>query len=200
MKKWKYLLIILIILVITGCKDIFTYHEEKIDYLEGLHYVEMKIQNFGIVELELDADTAPITVTNFITLVNDKYYDGLPIHRVQKDFVIQGGNGAETKNIKGEFDANGVSNDISHKRGVISMARMGDMASGYDTASSQFFIMLKDNDSLDHYYAAFGHVTKGMDIIDKVAKSINTKDTDEMGMILGDELMPIIEYIKEIKK
>ena len=198
MKKLKYLIIVLLVFLFTGCKDPFTYHEEEKEYLKGLHYAEMKIKNYGVLELELDADTAPITVTNFMELVNNKYYDGLPIHRVQKDFVVQAGNGAEVKSIKGEFDANGKSNDISHKRGVISMARMGDMSSGYDTASSQFFIMLKDNETLDHYYAAFGKVTKGMENLDKIAKDV--KKTDEMGMIQNEEEMPIIEYIKEIEK
>ena len=198
MKKLKYLIIVLVVFLFTGCKDPFTYHEVEKDYLKGLYTVEMKIKNYGVLQLELDADTAPITVTNFMELVNNKYYDGLPIHRVQKDFVVQAGNGAEVKSIKGEFDANGKSNDISHKRGVISMARMGDMQSGYDTASSQFFIMLKDNETLDHYYAAFGKVTKGMEILDKIAKDV--KNTDEMGMIQNEKEMPIIEYIKETEK
>ena len=198
MKKLKYLLIVLSVFLLAGCKDIFTYHEKEETYLNGKHYAEMKIKNYGIVELELDADIAPITVTNFINLVNEKYYDGLPIHRVQKDFVIQGGNGEEKRNIKGEFDANGIENNISHERGVISMARQGDMTTGYDTASTQFFIMLKDNNTLDHYYAAFGKVTSGMDQIDKIAKDV--KNTDDMGMILNEQDMPIIEYIKEIEK
>ena len=198
MNKFKLLMILLVVFLFTGCKDPFTYHPDEVEYLKGLHYAEMKIKNYGILELELDADVAPITVTNFMDLVNNKYYDGLPIHRVQKNFVVQTGNGAETKNIKGEFDANGKSNNISHKRGVISMARMGDMSSGYDTASSQFFIMLQDNESLDHYYAAFGKVTKGMENLDKIAKDV--KNTDEMVMILKEEEMPIIEYIKEIEK
>ena len=198
MKKIKIIVIVLVTLVLTGCKDLFTYHPEKIEYLQGKYYVEMKMKNYKEVELELDADIAPITVTNFMNLVREGYYDNMPIHRVQKDFVMQAGEGAEKATIKGEFDANGISNGISHERGVISMARAGDMTTGYDTASTQFFIMLKDNTTLDHYYAAFGKVTKGMDQIDKMAKTI--KNTDEMGMITKEEEMPVIEYIKEIEK
>lgn len=198
MKIKNIVLVILLTLVLTGCKDIFTYHPEEVEYLKGKFYVELKVKNYKAVEIELDADTAPITVTNFMNLVRTGYYDNLPIHRIQKDFVLQAGEGAEMPTIKGEFDANGINNDISHERGVISMARAGDMTSGYDTASTQFFIMLKDNTTLDHYYAAFGKVTSGMDQIDKIAKKV--KNTDEMGMILKEEDMPIIEYIKEIEK
>ena len=101
--------------------------------------------------LELDADTAPITVTNFINLVNDKFYDGLTFHRIMDGFMIQGGdpdhngNGGSSKKIKGEFASNGVKNDISHVRGVISMARSNDP----NSASSQFFIVQQDSTFLD---------------------------------------------------
>ena len=102
------------------------------------------------------------------------------------------------KEIKGEFDANGVSNNISHVRGTISMARMGDETSGFDTASTQFFIVQKDSPSLDHYYAAFGKVTEGMNVIDKICDSI--KSADEMGMIQDEKELITIEYIKEIEE
>ncbi len=200
-KRLKVLMMILIFALFTGCKDIFTVENKHEEYLKGKHYVEMKIKDYGTMEIELDADVAPITVTNFINLVKDGFYDGLPIHRVQKDFVIQGGASYDIlneKTIKGEFDANGVSNDISHERGVISMARTGDLTSGFDSASTQFFIVLKDNPSLDHYYAGFGHVTKGMDVADKMASKIT--NVDEMGFIKDENKMPIIEYIKEIEK
>ncbi len=200
MKKIRVLLLIGVVLLLTGCKNLFTYENEHPEYLSGTYYVEMKIKNYGTLEIKLDADTAPITVTNFLSLVNEGFYDGNLIHRVQKDFVIQGGEDfTGTKStIKGEFDANGISNDISHVRGTISMARSGDATSGFDTASTQFFIVQKDSTSLDHYYAGFGTVTKGMEVVDKIAKAVKT--TDEMGMIQNDDEMPQIEYIKQIEK
>lgn len=198
MKKiFKVMVLCIGIVLLTGC-DFFTIKNVHETYLEGKYYVEMKINKYGTIEMELDADIAPITVTNFINLVDEKYYDGLRIHRIFKDFVIQGGEGEERKTIKGEFDANGVSNNLSHTRGVVSMARAGDMTSGFDTASTQFFIVQKDNPSLDHYYAAFGKVTKGMEVVDKIVEKVTKVDAN--GMVLDDDDMPIIEYIKKIEK
>lgn len=198
MKRFKGLIIMgIMVIFITGC-DLFTIKNKKVDYLSGKYNVEMSIKKYGKIELELDADAAPITVTNFMNLVRNGAYDNNKIHRVSKDFVIQGGNLDNVENIKGEFLANGVENNISHVRGVISMARAGDSTSGYDTASSQFFIVTKDSTNLDNYYAAFGKVTKGMDVVDKINKQVT--NTDEMGTILKDSDMPIIEYIKEIEK
>ena len=196
----KIILVFVILFLVTGCKNLFTYENPIVNYLEGKYYAEMKIKDYGTIELELDADAAPITVTNFITLVREGFYDGNKIHRVQKDFVIQGGQDEEEKHktIKGEFDANGVSNDITHVRGTISMARAGDSTSGFDTASTQFFIVQKDSTFLDHYYAGFGHVTKGMEVVDKIMSSVKTDD--DAGMIEDDLKMPVIEYIKEIEK
>ncbi len=201
MKKIKKIvLMISLIFLLTGCKDFFTYENVHPDYLSGKFYVEMKVKNYDVIEMELDADVAPITVTNFMGLVEEGFYNNNRIHRAYKDFVIQGGeDSSNTKpTIKGEFDANGVSNDISHVRGTVSMARAGDTASGYDTASTQFFIIQKDSTFLDHYYAGFGKVTKGMEQVDKIVNSI--KSVDENGMILKEEEMPIIEYIKKIEK
>ncbi len=199
MKKLKGLLLMgLVVLFIAGC-DAFTVKNKHIDYLTGKHTVEMSIKNYGKIELELDADMAPITVTNFITLAKNGSYDNTVIHRVDSNFgVIQGGEikGAET--IKGEFLANGVENDISHVKGVISMARAGGVSDGYDTASSQFFITTKDVTEIDNYYAAFGKVTKGMDVVEKITKKV-TK-VGEMGMVANEADMPVIEYIKEIEK
>ncbi len=133
--------------------------------------VVFEIRDKGAIKLELDETTAPITVKNFTELVEQGFYDGLIFHRVIKGFMIQGGcpNGTGTggsgKNIKGEFAANGVKNDMKHKRGVISMAR----AMAPDSASSQFFIMHEDAPHLDGQYAAFGHVTEGMEIVDMIA-------------------------------
>ena len=200
MKKYKKILFVtLLVLLLTGCS--LTYENIHPTYLEGKHYVEMKIKNYGTLEMELDADVAPITVTNFMELVEEGFYDNNRIHRVFKDFVIQGGEdlSGTKKQIKGEFDANGVDNNISHVRGVVSMARAGDMASGFDTASTQFFIVQKDSPSLDHYYAGFGMVNEeGMKVVDKIVNSV--KSVDENGMIQKEEEMPIIEYIKKIEK
>ena len=125
----------------------------------------------GVIDLELDEKAAPLTVENFLKLVNMKFYDGTIFHRVIPGFMIQGGDpqgtgmGGPGWTIKGEFSANGVDNPISHKRGVISMARAMDP----DSAGSQFFIMHADADYLDGQYAAFGHVVSGMDVVDRIA-------------------------------
>ena len=201
MKKLKKIvLIISLVFLFTGCKDIFTYENVHPDYLEGKYYAEMKIKKYGTIEMELDADMAPITVTNFMNLVEEGFYDNNYIHRVLKSFVIQGGEdfSGTKKEIKGEFDANGVSNNISHVRGTISMARAGDQSSGFDTASTQFFIVQEDSTFLDHYYAGFGKVIKGMEVVDKIADSI--KVVDDNGMIQNEDEMPVIEYIKKIEK
>ena len=139
----------------------------------------INIKNFGVIEVELDSNNAPITVANFIELAKNSFYDGLTFHRVIKNFMIQGGcpigngTGSSKKHIKGEFKANGVYNTISHVRGVISMARAYD----FDSGSCQFFIVHKDATYLDGQYAAFGHVTKGIEVVDAVAK-VRTTPSD----------------------
>lgn len=196
MKKIKKLLIITLILIAAvGCSK----KENKMDnkYLSGKINVLMQVKDYGDVKIELDADTAPITVTNFVKLVKNKFYDGLTFHRIMDGFMIQGGDpngdgtGGSDETIKGEFEANGVKNNISHKRGVISMAR----SMNNDSASSQFFIVQQDSTFLDKQYAAFGHVTSGMDVVDKIAKDANP--TDDNGTIPKNE-QPIINYIKVI--
>ena len=168
------------------------------DLLTGKHYVEMKVKDYGTIKLELDSDVAPITVTNFINLVNSKFYDGLTFHRIIDGFMIQGGDplgngtGGSSKTIKGEFSENGVKNSISHVRGVISMARSSD----YNSASSQFFIVQKDTTSLDGQYAAFGKVISGMDVVDKIAK---VKVEDDNGTV-SKENQPVIESIRVTQK
>lgn len=160
----------------------------------GIHHAAITVENYGEIKLELDGDTAPITTENFINLAKSGFYDGLTFHRIISGFMIQGGDpkgngtGGSDKTIKGEFSNNGVKNNISHKRGVISMARSQDM----NSASSQFFIMHKDADYLDGSYAAFGHVTEGMDIVDKLAE--NTPVADSNGTVLPDN-QPIIKSI-----
>ncbi len=138
---------------------------------KGTEMIQIEMNDGGIIKVELDASNAPITVANFEKLVKEGFYDGLIFHRVIKGFMIQGGDplgngtGGSSENIKGEFLANGVKNLISHRRGVISMAR----ASNFNSASSQFFIMHQDGPFLDGEYAAFGKVVEGMDVVDRIA-------------------------------
>lgn len=155
--------------------------------------VEMSVKDFGVIKLTLDHKQAPITVENFVSLVEKGFYDGLTFHRIIEDFMIQGGDpkgngtGGSDENIKGEFAANYVNNTISHKRGVISMARSQD----YNSASSQFFICHGDATYLDGQYAAFGQVTEGLDVVDKIA-TVETNDNDYPAEKV------VIEYIKVI--
>ncbi len=143
--------------------------------------VAIEMEDGGIIVVELDnAGNAPITVQNFKELVSKKFYDGLIFHRVIKDFMIQGGDplgtgiGGSDKEIKGEFKINGVNNNISHQRGVISMAR----AMNPNSASSQFFICHVNCNFLDGQYAAFGKVIEGMDVVDKIA-NVRTNYNDK---------------------
>lgn len=153
---------------------------EQKNLLSGTHHVEILVKDYGSIAVELDADTAPITVTNFIDLAKNGFYDGLTFHRIIDGFMIQGGDpngdgtGGSDKTIKGEFANNDIKNDIKHLRGVISMARSRD----YDSASSQFFIMLGKAPHLDGEYAAFGHVTSGMEIVDKIVASAKIEDNN----------------------
>ena len=134
--------------------------------------VRITMQDGGVIDLELDAQAAPITVENFLKLVGEGFYDGLTFHRVIPGFMIQGGcpegtgMGGPGWHIKGEFARNGVANPIKHTRGVISMARAMDP----NSAGSQFFIMHEDAPHLDGGYAAFGHVVAGMDVVDRIAE------------------------------
>jgi peptidyl-prolyl cis-trans isomerase B (cyclophilin B) len=160
--------------------------EPKVLLMSGKHQVAMTFKDYGTVTLELDGDEAPTTVSHFIDLVKSGFYDGLTIHRVHKDFVIQGGDpegngtGGAERNVVGEFTANNYNNSISHTRGTISMARN---SSDMNSASSQFFIVLKDATYLDGQYAGFGHVIDGMDIIDKINKDKAKYAINEMGLL-----------------
>lgn len=171
--------------------------ESKTTDTKGKHHAKIKVKDYGTIEVELDGDTAPITVANFIKLVNEKFYDGLTFHRIMSGFMIQGGDplgngtGGSDETIKGEFSSNGVENNISHKRGVISMARSSDP----DSASSQFFIMHQDSTYLDGEYAAFGKVTKGMSVVDKICE--DATPTDGNGTIEKAD-QPVIESIRMV--
>lgn len=133
--------------------------------------VTITMENGGVIKAELYPEVAPISVNNFISLINKKFYDGLIFHRVIKGFMIQGGcpdgngMGGPGYSIKGEFAQNGIPNDLKHTEGVLSMAR----AMNPNSAGSQFFIMHKTSPHLDGSYAAFGKVTEGMDVVNKIA-------------------------------
>ena len=169
MKKILFTLLA-VLMALTSCGGSDT---EEITFETGeTIMVQIEMENGGIIKLELYPDKAPITCENFVKLAKDGFYDGLIFHRVIKDFMIQGGDptgtgmGGADKNIKGEFAVNGVQNDISHVRGVISMAR----SRSYDSASSQFFICHADAKYLDGQYAAFGKVIEGMEVVDEIAE------------------------------
>ena len=167
-------------------------------YLTGKHHAEIVIAEYGKLELELDADVAPITVTNFVNLAKKGFCNGLTFHRIMSGFMIQGGDpngdgtGGSEETIKGEFKSNGIENTMSHKRGVSSMART---QNDPDSASSQFFIVQADSDFLDGDYAAFGKVTAGMDIVDKICQSVQPIDNN--GTVPADQ-QPKITAIKVI--
>ena len=152
--------------------------------------IVIEMENGGKIELELYPDSAPKTVENFTSLVEAGFYDGLIFHRVILGFMIQGGDplgkgtGGPGYAIKGEFAANGVQNDISHVRGVLSMAR----SSAYDSGGSQFFIVQTDSTYLDGNYAAFGRVTSGMDVVDAIAKTT----TDSKNKPYKDQVMQTV--------
>lgn len=191
MKK-IFLVLFISLLCLTGCSN-------KEEYLSGKINAIIEVDGYGEITLELDADVAPITVTNFVNLVNDGFYDGLTFHRIVDGFMIQGGDpnhngtGGSAKTIKGEFKSNGIDNNISHTRGVISMAR----SSEYNSASSQFFIVHEDSTYLDGEYAAFGYVTDGMDVVDKIAKDAIVEDSN--GTVLYEN-QPVITSIRIVKE
>ena len=161
----------------------------------GQHHAQITVKDYGTIDIELDGDVAPISVQNFIDLANDGFYDGLTFHRIITGFMMQGGDptgtgmGGSEDNIKGEFSANGVKNDLSHTRGAVSMARSSD----YDSASSQFFIVQQDSTYLDGQYACFGYVTNGMDVVDAICD--DTPVTDDNGTVEAAN-QPVIESIK----
>ncbi len=167
---------VLAVILIAGLIIFFTTRDTRPDYAKmTVEYVDANgVQQSREIVVKLRKDCAPITVDNFKTLVSENFYDGLTFHRVMSGFMIQGGDpkgngtGDSGKRIKGEFSANGVNNPLSHKRGVISMARG---SYSMDSASCQFFIVHDDSAaySLDGQYAAFGEVVEGMDVVDGIA-------------------------------
>ena len=162
------------------------------------YIAKIEIENHGTITLELDGSAAPITVENFVKLAKDGFYDGLTFHRIIDGFMMQGGcpkgdgTGDAGQDIKGEFSANGWDNPIKHERGTISMARANDP----NSASCQFFIVhetsANNTASLDGKYAAFGRVTSGMEIVDKICS--DAKPTDNNGSIAKAD-QPVIKTI-----
>ena len=172
----------------SGCSDKIGYgfDPEKHEY----PVVTIEVEEYGTIVLELYPEIAPNTVANFVSLVEDGFYDGLTFHRVIENFMIQGGcpKGDGTGNpgykIKGEFTANDFENNLKHTRGVISMARGG---YSNDSAGCQFFIMHVDYPSLDGQYASFGKVTSGMDVVDAIA----TCEKEEAGSSVPEDAVVI---------
>ena len=161
---------------------------------QTVRHAEITVRDYGTIKLELDEGTAPITVANFVKLAREGFYDGLTFHRIMDGFMIQGGDptgtgsGGSGETIKGEFSSNGVNNPISHKKGVISMAR----AKAPDSASSQFFITVADAVFLDGDYAAFGRVTEGIGVAEQIAR--DARPTDNNGTAPPAQ-QPVIESI-----
>lgn len=162
--------------------------------MDVTYYADIDIKDYGTITVKLDQSQAPKTVENFVNLANSGFYDGLTFHRIIEGFMMQGGDpdgngtGGSDQTIVGEFTANGYNNTISHKRGVISMAR----SDAYNSASSQFFIMHEDYTGLDGKYAAFGYVTEGLDVVDAVCEA--AEPTDGNGTIPANA-QPVINKI-----
>lgn len=190
------LTILLIVTVFASCKDNSANENTVIETDYELTNPEnpvatIEMKDGGIMKIELFYDKAPNTVKNFISLANKGYYDGLIFHRVIEGFMIQGGDpngdgsGGPGYNIVGEFANNGIDTGLLHKRGYVSMARRGNPynpASCYNTAGSQFFIMVEDYESLDGDYAVFGYCYYGMDVVDKIV----SQPTDSNDKPLND--------------
>ena len=194
-------LLLLIVVLVAAVIALFAVRGKKesteaID-AAGKHHIEIQVKDYGTIKAELDGDAAPITVANFLKLAESGFYDGLTFHRIIDGFMIQGGDpkgnrtGGADKTIKGEFSQNGVENKLSHVRGTLSMARSQDM----DSASSQFFIVQSDCTYLDGQYAAFGTVTEGMELVDKICKDTPVQDNN--GTVSAAD-QPVIESIKVI--
>lgn len=184
------LVMVIGILAACGSSEKETTTKKEASYAEKVTenpIVTITLENDKEIKLELEPKVAPNTVANFVALVQDGFYDGLIFHRVIPDFMIQGGSstgdgmGDADFSIKGEFTSNGFENNLIHERGVLSMARTGEP----DSASTQFFIMVENADSLDGEYASFGKVTEGMDAVDEIVNA----ERDAADKPLKDQMM-----------
>lgn len=160
------------------------------NFFKVTHHVNIEIEGYGTIHLELYGEEAPKTVENFVKLAEEGYYDGLTFHRIIKGFMMQGGDGKDTESIYGEFKSNGFDNDIKHKRGAISMARTNDP----DSATGQFFIVhtTEGAEHLNGDYAAFGMVTSGIEIVDKICNEATPYDNN--GSIASSQ-QPVIKSV-----
>lgn len=218
LKLWKkqnlaaVLALCLVLMSTAGCSSKYEAEREKQEMesteagaadksetdAESSYTAVIEVEDYGIITIELDAKAAPETVANFVSLAQEGFYDGLTFHRIIDGFMIQGGDpngngsGGSGQNIKGEFSANGVENNLSHTRGAVSMARSND----YDSASSQFFIVHEDSTYLDGNYAVFGYVTDGMDVVDAICA--DAEPIDNNGSI-PPEAQPVITSIRIIE-
>ena len=189
------LLALLLMLTLAGCGSSGSGLDRKASYTAVI-----EVADYGTITVLLDQKAAPITCANFVSLAESGFYDGLTFHRIMEGFMVQGGDpsgngtGGSGTTIKGEFEANGVKNKLSHTRGAISMARS---SLSYDSASSQFFIVQQDALFLDGQYAAFGYVTDGMEIVDAIAA--DAVPTDDNGTIPPDE-QPVITSVTIVKE
>ena len=192
MKKWILTLVLCFALV--GCGEQEDENKQVKAEVEDV-FADIESEDYGTVTVKLEGDVAPETVTNFINLAEEGFYDGLTFHRSINNFMLQGGDpkgngtGGSGKQITGEFSDNGFENNMSHVRGVISMARAKD----YNSASSQFFIVQQDSPHLDGAYAAFGMVTEGMEIIDQICTEVKTIDAN--GTVLPEDQPRITKIV-----
>ncbi len=205
MKKFVFAMLCILLVLSAGCangsgqksNEAASQSNEAEPESYGTVHLAIDIKDYGTITVELYGDKAPITVSNFVSLVKDGFYDGLTFHRIMSGFMIQGGDpkgtgaGGSDKTIKGEFSINGVENPLSHTRGAISMAR----SKSYNSASSQFFIVHEDSLFLDGQYAAFGYVTDGMDIVDRICA--DTPVVDDNGTVEKED-QPVITSVKII--
>ena len=194
---WALIALIAVLAVALVVGAVAVFGDEKKDPMEVTHQIEIEVADYGTIKADLYGNLAPITVNNFVKLANEGFYDGLTFHRIISGFMIQGGDplgngtGGSSQTIKGEFSSNGVKNDLSHTRGVLSMAR----SSLPNSASSQFFIMHEDGPFLDGSYAAFGKVTEGIEIVDAICEK--TPVQDDNGTVLAED-QPVITAIRVV--
>lgn len=220
-KYLKYVILVCFLFMLCGCKKVenklnYTltnnvYEIENTKYIESkeeTNFIKIEVKDYGIIVAELFEDVAPITVKNYKKLVSEKFYDNLIFHRVIKDFMIQTGDPTSTgysgsdETIKGEFEINGIKNDLSHIRGVLSMARSGSNPETEETmnsASSQFFIVQQNSTYLDGKYAAFGRVINGLDVVDNVASVVTNNNDRPIKDQTVTSIRFVIPYEEEIK-